>query len=718
MRVDVLTPVVELRAEEIGMVEIEVLNDSTVIEQIVCAIPVLPASAYEVIPLALTLFPGESSRIAIHLWLPRDYPMGMHQLPIVVSGRMADVQVTKSIDVRVLELVDVDVSVTPQIVTGRKKGVFTVNLENRGNTDTEMSVRASDDANKLSFRIVPEVTTVPVGGNRAVEVMARGRRPMFGSPAYHRVTITGEHLPTVSVLQTEFKQKARITTGMITSLTLMMVLVIWAGALLLAARAAFGSEPPTKTVGANFVAGVAVADLDPTTVGGILRGAVTAASTGAPLPLMTVELYNSQNVFVTAVATGTDGKYQLTNVLPGRYRLRYRAPGFDERWYPAAVAPADGEFVSVAPATEVPLDDVSVPGGSGTLTLSVVAGDDGSVPVTIEITPADLPDAKPIVQETTSGVPVTFEGLSTPATYRITASAPAYQSAEITQVVAASEAVTANPITLAAATGSISGRVIGIDGTPLGDVEVATTVNGAPVVTRTPTGGDVGAFVLSGLPTPGTYVLTFTGAGYKSAVVAVALTAGASDSTQVVVMGSASGSVSGIVSADGSGLGDVTVHVSGGGFESTVTSFTDNPAGSYIISGLPVPGDYVITFSTPGRVAESIAVSITSSAPTATVNVSLLRSLGAIRGIVRDTSGVAVGGAIVTVSDGLHIRTTVSLSTASGSSGVGQFDMSGLAPGMYTVTVTYGSHTPVTYLVEVDVNPDLPSSPIVVLLED
>ena len=111
-------------------------------------------------------------------------------------------------------------------------------------------------------------------------------------------------------------------------------------------------------------------------------------------------------------------------------------------------------------------------------------------------------------------------------------------------------------------------------------------------------------------------------------------------------------------------------------------------------------------------------MSITSSSPTATVNVSLLRSLGSIRGLLRDTAGVAVGGAIITVSDGVHVRTTVTLSGASGSTGVGGFEVTGLVPGMYTVTATSGSRTPITYLIQVAVNPDLPSSTIVMTLED
>ena len=84
--------------------------------------------------------------------------------------------------------------------------------------------------------------------------------------------------------------------------------------------------------------------------------------------------------------------------------------------------------------------------------------------------------------------------------------------------------------------GTVSGVVT--DGTiPLGDVTVTTTVNGQEVTTGTPTTGAVGTFVLSDLPTPATYVLTFTADGYATRTVVVGLGPGQNLSTPAVATG-------------------------------------------------------------------------------------------------------------------------------------------------------------------------------------
>lgn len=718
MRVDLLTPIAEVHAEQRALVELEVLNDTDVIEQFVCEIPGLTLSAYEVAPLALTLFPGESGRLAVWLGLPRSWPMGEHEFVIVVRGRTSGAFVERSVQVRVHELVDLSMAVNPRVVNGRSKGRFWVDVENLGNAPAEVLVRASDDANHLRYTVSPEAVEVPAPGRRAVHVVAKGRRPFFGSPAYRKITVTAEHLPEVFHDSVEFRQRARLTTGMITALTLALIIAVWAAGLLFAARAAFGSDPPKKTVAQEFATGVEVGSLDPSAIGSAVTGTVTAESTGAPLGRITVELYNSRARFVTAVATGPDGVYRFERVLPGRYLLRFRGPGFAERWYPQAAGPSDGEVVEVPPLETVSGLDVAVPGGDGVLTVTVVTADGAAVPVTIEITPADIPQAQGTLYQGTSGTPLVITDLPTPATYRIAASAPQYQPAEVTQVVEAGAAVTANPIRLAAASGSIGGVVVDLLGQPLGDVTVTTSVDGEPATTITPTGGSVGSFVFSDLPTPGTYVLEFTREGYEKVVTAVRLSAGGAAPPQRIVMGAATGTISGVVSGGGAGLGGVTITVSGGGFSTTVTSFTSNPPGSYIVTGVPVPGEYVLTFSTPGRESASVAVTLASGAPSATgVNVDLLPALGRVFGRVVDglAANSPVGGAIVDVSDGLVVRSTV---TSNAGPTLGSFEVNDLPPGTYTVTASFAGREPVTYLVRVGVNPELPGTLQTLVLGD
>ena len=50
--------------------------------------------------------------------------------------------------------------------------------------------------------------------------------------------------------------------------------------------------------------------------------------------------------------------------------------------------------------------------------------------------------------------------------------------------------------------------------TPLGGVTITAKANGKTVTSATPTTGAVGQFTIRNLPTPATYLLTFTLSGY------------------------------------------------------------------------------------------------------------------------------------------------------------------------------------------------------------
>jgi hypothetical protein len=349
----------------------------------------------------------------------------------------------------------------------------------------------------------------------------------------------------------------------------------------------------------------------------------------------------------------------------------------------------------------------------------VVAGDGAATPVSVKVEAVDVPDAPPIEQTGVAGQPLVFEQLATPAVYRLTATDPSghFQEAVVTQQLDAGQSVTTNPISMVAAAGTISGVVVDDAGNPLGDIRVTTTVNGKPALTVTPTGGAVGTFSLSGLPTPGTYVLEFSGANVASNVVAVPLEPGVPAPSQRIVMSSATGTLTGIVTADGAGLGGATVTVTGGGFSATATTFTANPPGSFTVTGVPAPGTYVVTVSAPGRVSSSTSVTFADGQSTASANTDLLPAVGRIFGTVT-LDGKPIGAATVTVSDGGDSPS----STVSATVGdVGSYAVNGLAPGIYTVTATYATGTanaagPVTKLITVDVNPDQPGQPVVLAL--
>jgi phosphatidylinositol-3-phosphatase len=127
-------------------------------------------------------------------------------------------------------------------------------------------------------------------------------------------------------------------------------------------------------------------------------------------------------------------------------------------------------------------------------------------------------------------------------------------------------------------------------------------------------------------------------------------------------------------SSTGAAIAGATVSYSGG------TATTDS-SGNYTLSNV-APGTYTVTASATGHTSVSSTVSVTSG-NTATLNFQLTPTApGAITGQVTDSStGAAIAGATVSDSGG---------STTTNSSG--NYMLSNVAPGTYTVTASATGH--------------------------
>ena len=504
-----LTPVVALRAEQRSTVTLQVRNDSDVIEQIVCTLPGMDAAWYEVSPVALNLFPGDVGELRLTLALPRTFPAGRHELTAAIAGRVGSQTVLQRLIVDVEPLFDTIMVTNPSAITARRRGRFLVTLQNRGNAPSEMAVRASDSEAALALELDRPVMGVQPGEQQTTALFARGKRPWFGVPVVHNIDVTAEQLPEVLSGRVTLRLKPRLTAGVITALTLGLIVAVWATVLLLSTNATFGTTRRPRSCRRTSPRASASAALDAAVFGGSLSGKVTALSNGAPLARITVEMYSASNSkFVTAVATGDTGALRVNGVLPGRYRLLFRADGFEDRWFPDATTATAAQVIQVQPQkAQADLDQAMV-GNPGALTVTVVAADGSAVPVDITAQALDT-EAPAITVQGDTGQPVTFPDTS--RRRRRTGSRPSrrwrrrsFLAGEPTQALAAGQQVTTNPITLAASAGIISGTVVETAaGTPLGDISVDTTVDGKPALTTTPTDGSVGSVSPSpGCPRP------------------------------------------------------------------------------------------------------------------------------------------------------------------------------------------------------------------------
>ncbi len=327
----------------------------------------------------------------------------------------------------------------------------------------------------------------------------------------------------------------------------------------------------------------------------------------------------------TAVGTATTdakGAYVVSGLpAPGHYQVTITAPGYLPSTYTVQIAGGQDRF---APAVLLSAGDSSI---SGVVTDQQTHAPLGGVTVTTTEAGQTVTLGTPTIGSVGT---YTLTGLRTPQTYVITFSKPGYAPYTTVQDLKAGQAAVTLPIALVGGTDIVQGRVVtaGSGGGTVGVGGATVTVGGtaAPVTTTTVTAGPgvspsgVGAFQITGLPTPGTYTLTVTAPGMAPQTVPVTLTAEAAAASLTITLGDATGALTGSVSVPvGTSVAGVTVTVTNG-LNPTVTQ-TDS-TGSFTVADLP-PGTYAVTASGTGLTQRTAIVTVVAGS-TATVKLALV----------------------------------------------------------------------------------------------
>ncbi len=277
-----------------------------------------------------------------------------------------------------------------------------------------------------------------------------------------------------------------------------------------------------------------------------------------------------------------------------------------------------------------------------------------------------------------------FGGVRTPGYYLLTFEKAGYQTKRYVISPTPGDS-TPLKVTMAAGEGSLSGSVNGPSG-PLGGVAITITDGTVTISTSTPTTGDVGKWSVSGVSTPGTYLVTATSNGFGAQSTLVNLAAGATlggvNLTLQPGVEALTGTVSGPdLSGKVSGLGGITVTATNGKVTRTATTVTTGPVGQYTLPDLPVPSTYTVTFSADGYAVRTAQVDLTGDAPSHTLDALMSLSTATVTGTVTDSSGTGLVGAgvVLTGQGGTYKTTTVS-------DPAGGFRVTGVVPGSYVVS--------------------------------
>jgi len=708
-----------------GVVPLEVVNTSDVIESLSVRALGVPEASVLAEPEALALFPDAAGALTLTVGLPATFPAGTYPVTFVVAGHAPGArEAYHEVDIVVPAHPSVRLDAAPSVVRARGRGAFTVEVRNDGNVPLDVALRAQDGDRTVRTTITPSTLSVPPGGVATSTVVVKGPRQLLGSDHDRPVRVLAEAPGAEASVGLVLRQRSTFSRGLITVLVLLAIVVAWALAFLLGTRQVLGADAFTKTAppsffaatkagggGADGAAGAAPAGALakdgplPAGVGATLTGTVWGAADHQGVGRVTVVALrhgrDDELIEVSSAATQADGTYTMSGLFPGAYLLRVTADGYDEVWHPQAVSEVSAQPVDAVAREATTGADLTITGHPASLSGKVDTRDESGepVPVTVTARPA-WNGADPTQQwETTADADgaYAFADLPAPGTYALTFSAEGYQPTTTTERVLGGQDRFALDVTLGAGTGSIAGTVT--DGSdPLGGVQVTTTVAGKELVVGTPTVGSVGRFVVPNLPTPGTYVLTFGKEGFGSTSVAVDLGPGEVRGDLEVALSGGSGTVTGrVVDRTGAGLGGVTVTVGGAAGGLATTTLTSGQVGTYTLTGL-APGTVTLAFTKAGYAPVSVPVTVPGSGPGTADDVRLTPSTGSLTGRVTQ-GGTGLVGATVRATDGLVVHETTS--TAAGASGTGTYVLSDLPAGTYTITVVVSDEVVATSVVHV-----------------
>ena len=744
MRVQLEAPSEALVPGEPVEIAVDVTNGLPVIDGVRVILENATGVEWAADPELLPLFPDGTGTVTVRLTAPPELPAGSYQLPVQLhSTAEPSASTMRYLPLQVRPLPSLGLAVDPSDRSARHRTTYAVACHNTGNVALEVDLAATDPAHALSCRMEPPTLAVAPGAEEHATLTVTSRRRLFGTEVAHRAQLVAAATEAQAETAVTFRQRPLIPRGARTVALLAAIVGVWAAVMVIALNHALNSNPAQKVVPASFYAsdhaggasasagggssggssagtaggagasGLAAAGggspapagavpksgLD-VGAGGTLAGVVDAASTGTGVGRITVQAYavepGGRAALQASTATAADGTWAIPGLLPGPYRIEMSAQGFTTLWYPSSPTESSAKTVQVHGLKKTGGLRAVVHGLPGSITGSVVTGESPPPTVTVTVTPVQGSSTSTVATVTTTGTgSYTVTNVPTPGTYDLSFTAPGYRPGSDTEVLAGGEHDIANTVTLTAQPGSISGTVTG-GSSPLGGVTVTAAANGATFKTATPTTGAVGTFTLGNLPSPATYLLTFSAPGYGTDTVAQQLGPGQVLTGLAVELSGGAGDISGTVdTGGGSGLGGVTVTVTGAPEPLTTQTLTTGAVGSYELAGLPTPGQYTLTFSLSGYASVTVPVDLASGASASGIDVTLAPANGSIDGTV-EASGAGIAGATITVTNGGPPLTTVSTTDPAGS-----FSISGVAPGTYSVTATLPGYLPDTVQVEV-----------------
>ena len=432
-----------------------------------------------------------------------------------------------------------------------------------------------------------------------------------------------------------------------------------------ATRSGFDTPAPkTVTVGPgqtsssnNFNMVSAIAN-----VSGTLTSSSGAAIRSASITITSV----SDPANTKSTLTRVDGGYAITVSSRQAYTVKAEAEGYISRTVSTE---------TLSSGQQLTQNIVLQPAAAG---LSGTVRDAAGLPVSrAAITVSQSGTVLTTLEAEANG---TFSIPLQPGTYSVSATKSGYTTTALAVTLGPGEQRTGVSISVALNYATVSGRITDASGVAVADatVTLSSTKGGATVRS-----GTDGRYV-AGQLIEGTYSVTIAKTGFSSVTQSNYTVTGGGSQTLNQQIVRLQGGISGTVTLTGAGTGLPGASVTAIN-QSTGRAYTAVSAanGAYSLTGLSL-ADYSVTATLAeytGGTAQS--VSITPDATAGSASFVLQKNEAGIAGTVVSSAGGAVGGVTVQLSGELGSASVV----AGSGTRAGQYEIQGLVPGVYNVTV-------------------------------
>jgi hypothetical protein len=602
------------------------------------------------------LAPGEETAVEFPIRIPVGFPpcehlAGVEAEPIDPStgaplGRAVFVEV-------VLEIGDgsvVRADLEPADIYGGGRGKFRVNLRNRGRHPINIKLTGESPGDALSVHFEEDEVVLPPGEFVNVRAKVKGSRPMIGPDRRLPFVVTMRSRGTPRHLDGSFTQSPTLKSGVMKVFAIIALVALW-GSLLVVSLGRI--NPPKKSTTTQAAAAQSSSESDSANSdgsggggGGDSAGAGGSSDGGAGS---------------TAAAAPTGAK---------EIKVGGKVKGADPAGAKVSIQPTSlvdenaqgATFVNDSPAAAL----TKHYGHTGVTAPSLVAS--------TRTTTTDEDGAW------------SFAGIKAPGYYLVIISKAGFATKKY--VVSAPE--DGSPIVLdsdlVAGDGTLAGGITSADG-PLGGVDLTISDGTVTLKTVTPTTGDIGKWAVTGLTTPGTYLITANRRGFGTETKLVDLPAGGSVIDADIEMKAGVGSVTGTITSNPLNVpvGGVNVTISDGTTDRSATTLTVGQPGTYSIPQLPLPNlplptNYTLTVSGPGWITQTAKVDLVGNA---VVDLPLTASSGQISGTVTDklTHAPLDSVGIIISNEQLTLKTT-----SAKQQGSGTYIQDSVPPGTYKVT--------------------------------